>query len=64
MAVRKHCSTADPDYKVEFREPITSIIPSLMIMLGNEEKSIRVRAVELIGRLANHGEQQSYVIAV
>jgi hypothetical protein len=62
VVVRKHCGIADPDYKVEFRGAIASMIPSL-IRLENEDEDVRWRTVELISNLAYHGEWQLESIA-
>jgi hypothetical protein len=42
--------------EVEFREAITSSIPSFITLLENEDGSIRGKTVDLIDKLANHGE--------
>jgi hypothetical protein len=56
--VRRRCDTADLEYKAEFHEAIESIIPSLIKWLGHQNEDFRLKGIELIGKLANHGEWQ------
>jgi hypothetical protein len=42
--------------KVESREAVTDVIPSLIKLLEDKAKEIRCETVELIDKLANHGE--------
>jgi hypothetical protein len=48
---------ADQEYEVEFSQAIRSIIPWLIKLLEDEVSFLRLKAVELIGNLANHGER-------
>ena len=54
---------ADPDYEVEFREGITTIIPSLIKLLEDDEEHIRRNTFDLLCKLADHGESQVVHIA-
>jgi hypothetical protein len=49
---------ADPNYKVECRGPMARVIPSLNKLLGHWDHRVQRRTVELLGKLANHGEWQ------
>jgi len=51
---------AQPDVhrKVELRDAIATIIPSLIKPLKDEEVGIRWVTVRLIGNLVNHGERR------
>jgi hypothetical protein len=57
VVVDAHYGTADQDYKVGYREAIASAIPSLIQLLQDEKESVRWNAVEVIAKLANHGER-------
>jgi hypothetical protein len=43
--------------EVEFREAIASTIPWFIQVLEDEYWDVRLKAVEVIGELAHHGEQ-------
>ena len=58
MAIRKNCIRTDLYCEVEFREAIARRIPVLNNLFSDWDQSVRRRAVELIGKLANHGERQ------
>jgi hypothetical protein len=53
---------ADPDCKVEFRGVFASTIPLLIKPLEDENSDVRREAVQLIDKLANHGEWQLTVL--
>jgi hypothetical protein len=50
---------ANADYEVEFREAITTAIPSLFQRLTDINKRGRLDIVNAIGKLAVHGKLQS-----
>jgi hypothetical protein len=52
----KHCDAADPDYEGEFRGAIASTIPLLSTLHCDLYEGVRQKAVELIGKLADHSE--------
>jgi hypothetical protein len=54
--VEKDCGTANQKYEVEFHGVIASTIPSLMKRIEDEYWRIRLKVVEVIGELADHGE--------
>lgn len=56
VTVRKHYGITDLEFAVEFREVIASTIPFLIKPLENDDGFVRRKAVELIDKLANHGE--------
>jgi hypothetical protein len=51
------CATADTDYEVELREAIASVIPSFIQLFEDEDEGVRLKVVEVIGKLANYGER-------
>ena len=57
--MRKQCGTADPYYEAEFREAITSTIPSFVQRLDEGDWHVQLETLQMIDRLANHGECQS-----
>jgi hypothetical protein len=57
VAVQTHCDAADQEYEAVFREAITGVVPSLIKLLEDHYKDIQNATVELIGKLANHGER-------
>lgn len=56
MEVGKNCGETDLKYEVQFHEAIASVIPLLIKLLENDDGFIRRKVVELVGKLANHGE--------
>jgi hypothetical protein len=56
VVVENHHSTADQEYEAELHEPIASMVPSVIQLLEHEDQSIRLTAVDVIDKLANHGE--------
>jgi hypothetical protein len=50
---------ANADYEVGFHDAIITVIPSLFQLLEDKEGAVRWRTVEVIGKLAVHGESQS-----
>ena len=58
MTARYHCSTANPDYEVEFREPLASMIPLLLKLHKDMDNDRKVRSgiARLISKLTNRGE--------
>jgi hypothetical protein len=65
VAARKHRGAADPDDEAEFREALTSAIPLLIKRIENkeEDEDLRLEAIEVIGKLVNHGERHLETIA-
>jgi HEAT repeat protein len=61
--MEKHCSIADSGSEAEFREAVASTIPLVIERLEDEDWGVRLKTVEVIGKLANHGEQQLTSIA-
>jgi hypothetical protein len=49
---------ANADYEVRFHDAITIVIPSLFQLLEDKEGAVRRQTVEIIGKLAVHGESQ------
>jgi HEAT repeat protein len=47
---------ANADYQVEFREAITTAIPSLFQRLTDKDEDVRLETVKVVGKLANHGK--------
>jgi hypothetical protein len=56
VTVKTYCGTAHLDYKVEFHEAITGTIPWFINRLEDEHYDVRLKTVEIIGELVNHGE--------
>jgi hypothetical protein len=57
VVIERHCSIVDPGYEAEFREAIASRILLIMKRLEDEDEGVRWGVVEVIGKLANHGER-------
>ena len=49
-------ATADRNHEVEFHEAFASAIPLLIEQLEDEDRDIRRGTVEVMVKLANHGE--------
>jgi hypothetical protein len=47
---------ADLNSEVEFREVIKSTIPCFIQLLKDEHEGIRLKIIQVIGKLANSGE--------
>jgi hypothetical protein len=57
VAVTKALCPTDPDYEVEFRGAITSIIPSFIKVLEDKNWVVRSDGIEVIGEWVNYGER-------
>ena len=63
MLVEKHCGTTDQNHEAEFQGPIARMIPLLIKLLESRDKDARQKTLELIEKLANHGEWKAESIA-
>jgi hypothetical protein len=48
--------SADLGYEVEFRKAIANTIPSFIRRLEDEHWDVRLKTIEVIGELVDHGE--------
>jgi HEAT repeat protein len=52
------CGIANQEYEAEFHEAVIGTVPSLIGLIEDKNWLFRSRAIEVIGKLANHGESQ------
>jgi hypothetical protein len=57
VVVEKQCATTDQEYEAEFREAIATMVPSFIQLLEDGDEGVRLKAIEVIGELANHGQR-------